>query len=72
MVLDFAIEAILPISVPVISISGIVSVAALPWSLGLVSIPNLEPVVWSVLESGDFILDPFVIFYLRLAVVLDG
>ena len=28
-VLDFAIEAILPISIPVVSISGIVSVAAL-------------------------------------------
>jgi hypothetical protein len=29
-VLDFAVEAVLPVSVPVISISGVASIAALP------------------------------------------
>jgi hypothetical protein len=71
-VLDFAVEAVLPIPVTVVSVTGVVSIAVLPWSLGLVSIPTLESVVPPVLECSDLILDLFVILDLGLTVILDG
>jgi hypothetical protein len=54
-VLDFTVEALFPISILVISGSGIITIAALWWSLVLGSVLILEPVVSLILKSGDLI-----------------
>ncbi len=69
-VLYFAVEAVLPVPVSVVAISGVASVAALTGSL--VAVPALESVIPSILEGRHFVLGVFLIFIvLRLVVVLD-
>jgi hypothetical protein len=72
MILDFAVETVFPVSVPIVSCSGSVPIAALRWALVLVLALIWESVVPPVLEGGDLVFCFIVILGLRLAVILDG
>ncbi len=69
-ILDFAIKAVFPVPVAIVSTSGMISVAALACSLCMVAIPALESVVLFVLEGRDLVFGVFLIFVLRLTVIL--
>ena len=71
-VLDFAIKAVFPVSVAIVTTSGVPSVVARR-SGSLVTVPALESVVPFVLEGRHFVLGVFlVILVFGLTVVLDG
>ncbi len=70
MVLYFAVEAVFPIPVAIVTTSGVASVAALSGSL--VAVLALESVIPFVLEGCHLVLGIFLVFVvLRLAVILD-
>jgi hypothetical protein len=72
MVLDFAVEAVLSVSVTVITTSGVSPVGARR-SGSLIAVPALESVVPPVLESRHLVLDVFfIVLVFSLTVVLDG
>ncbi len=69
-VLNFAVEAVLPVPDAVVATTGIASVAVLSGSL--VAVPALESVIPFVLEGRHLVLGVFLFFVvLELAVILD-
>ena len=72
MVLDFAVEAVFPVPVAIVTTSGVSSVGA-RWSGSLIAVPALESVIPFVLEGRHFVLGVFlVVLVFCLTVVLDG